>query len=172
VPRFPGTPDGGRSVLRCCVFVPACVPAPRRREAALHVSLWRRCGAHRACCPRPEGNPCPRMGPLRPLNRSPGASRTGLPHPECGSRNHRYNYFILVITRVEAGDRAPFRCSGAEWGCWPAVGWGTCPVVDMWTTRPPCTSIVGRPRSVPAPPPACPQSMPRSIEPVTALAAR
>jgi hypothetical protein len=51
-----------------------------------------------------------------------GAQR---PHPECGSRNSRDNSLILVITRVEAGDRArPCRSArnGAVGRLWVVSG--------------------------------------------------
>ena len=87
-----------------------------------------------------------------------GPPEPQLPHPECGSRIHRDNYLILVITGVEAGDRAPLRCSAAEWTCWPAVGRqpvSCCRHVDDSTVvhkrRRPSTV---RPRLTPRPSPA------------------
>jgi hypothetical protein len=58
-----------------------------------------------------------------------------VPHPECGSRKYWDKYLILVITRVEAGDRGPFRRWRLRWPCWPAVGGQRTIRVDTWTTR-------------------------------------
>ena len=44
----------------------------------------------------------------------------------------------------------------------PLWGGDRCPVVDMWTDRPPCTRVVGTPPPLPVPPPVRPPGMPRS----------
>ena len=115
--------------------------------------------AHRACCSASWGNPIPRWAAAahRCGSSALGAQR---PHPECGSRILRDNSLILVITGVEAGERAPSRRSAGEWPCWPVVGGQRLPVVDTWTDRRLCTVTVAGPRPVPCPPPARPQSVP------------
>src|SRR6476620_10269669 len=80
-----------------------------------------------------------------------------LPHPECGSRIHRDNSLILVITGVEAGERAPSPRSGAESPCWPIVGGQRLPVVDTWTNRRLCTGVAVSPPRVPCLSPHRPQ---------------
>ena len=112
--------------------------------------------------PRGE-TPVPVSGALGPTARSwlssaPWARPSGASPPRMWFKNSRDNYLIFVITRVEAGDRAPSRCSAPEWPCWPAVGGQRLPVVDTWTTRPLCTATAARPPPVPCLPPVRPQA--------------
>jgi hypothetical protein len=106
----------------------------------------------------------PGAGPFRatPVPQKP--LRADLPQPYWGSRILRDNSLILVITGVEAGDRTPPRRSAADRACAPDVGGQRRPVVDTWTSRRLCTGDVRRPRSVPAAPPARPQSVPRPAD--------
>ena len=92
---------------------------------------------------------------------TPQKQRPGhVPHPECGSRTPGDKYLILVITRVEAGDRGPSCRSEPSRPCWPLVGGQDRPVVDTWTTRRLYTDIVAPPLPLPGLPPVCPQPLP------------
>jgi hypothetical protein len=94
-----------------------------------------------------------------------GPPERALPHPEWGSRIHRDNQLILVITVVEAGDRAPSRCSAPRIGMLANCGWSAfscCRHVDISTAvhrrRRPSTRCPLRlpwlSPAIPRPPPA------------------
>jgi hypothetical protein len=87
------------------------------------------------------------------------------PQPYWGWRILRDNSLILVITGVEAGDRAPSHRSAGDRACASAVGGQRRPVVDTWTSRRLCTVVVRRPRFVPCLPPPRPQFVPRPVLP-------
>jgi hypothetical protein len=83
-----------------------------------------------------------------------------VPHPECGSRTSSDKSLILVITRVEAGDRACLRWWRPRWPCWPTVGGHRRGCVDTWTTRRLCTDGGRSPLALPWLPPVHPQASP------------
>jgi hypothetical protein len=90
------------------------------------------------------------------------APRTGASPPRVWFKDSSEKYLIFVITRVEAGDRAPSCCSGPESPCWPIVGGQRLPVVDTWTSRRLFTDALRRPPPVPCLSLLDPQAVPRA----------
>jgi hypothetical protein len=80
-----------------------------------------------------------------------------VPHPECGSRTFWNKSLILVITRVEAGDRGPSCRWRPRCPCWPTVGGQRFIGVDTWTTRRLYTDGGVSPLPLPRLPPVRPQ---------------
>ena len=161
MPPFLRSPDGDRRAPRCCVFVTA--PAGATRPACVPVTAVR-CSS---CLLSDAGGK-----PLSPeASAEASGSRSGGTVPtqnvvreiiEITTSSSSSQVWKLGIGPLSAAQRQ-------NWAVGPLWGGHPCPVVDMWTDRPPCTRSADRPRPVPVLPPVRPQRMRRSTGPVDAL---